>query len=135
MGTQQLLLIAVGLVLIGIMVAIGIFMFKDQSAATNRDEIANDLVNLAAQAQKYYRRPATLGGGANSFGGLMLTRLTSKPVNANGEYTLSPDPAPAGAALITIIGEGTETGNDGENPVQMTMTVTGGDSILIVANN
>jgi hypothetical protein len=135
MGTQQLLLIAVGLVLIGIMIAIGIFMFKDQSAATNRDEIANDLVNLAAQAQKYYRAPATLGGGGSSYGGLTLKRLTSKPVNANGEYTLAPDPAPAATVSITITGEGTETGNDGANPVKATMTVIGGDSILIVANN
>ncbi len=135
MGTQQLLLIAVGVVLIGIMVAIGIFMFKDQSSATNRDQVSNDLLNLAAQAQKYYRRPVTLGGGASSFGGLTLPRLTSKPVNANGEYTLTPDPAPGGTVAITIIGEGTETGNDGENPVKVTMTVTGGDSILIVANN
>jgi len=134
MGTQQLLLIAVGVVLIGIMVAIGIFMFKDQSSATNRDQVSNDLVNLAAQAQKYYRRPATLGGGSSSFGGLTLGRLTSKPINANGEYTLTPDPAPGGAVSITITGEGTETGNDGENPVMMTMTV-GVDSILIVANN
>ncbi|MFN0158409.1 MAG: hypothetical protein ACKVRP_10105 [Bacteroidota bacterium] len=134
MGSQQLLLIIVAVVLIGISVAIGVWMFIDQGAATNRDSISNDLVQYAAQAQKYYRRPQTLGGGNNSFGGLTLSKVTSKSTNANGAYTLSPDPAPATATSVQIIGLGRELGSDGETPLQMTMTVWS-DSILIVADN
>ena len=135
MGTQQLLLIAIGVVLVGIMIAIGIFMFRDQAAATNRDSISADLVQIAAVAQKYYRRPETFGGGGSSFKGLTLSKLTSKPVNANGTYALSPaGPLPPGTSSITIIGTGKELGDDGATGVTLTMTVMA-DSILLVANN
>ena len=134
MGTQQLLLIIIGVILVGIMVTIGIFMFKDQSAATNRDAISNDLVSLAAQAQKYYRRPGVLGGGSNSFGGLTMVKLTNNPTNVDGTFVLTPDPAPSGTRSVSVIGTGTETGNDGATPVAMTMTVWA-DSLIIVSNN
>jgi hypothetical protein len=134
MGSQQLMLIVIGVVIAGISVAIGVWMFIDQSTATNRDEISNDLMQYAAQAQKYYRRPAVLGGGNNTFGGLTLDRITSKPVNANGAYTLSPDPVPPSAASVSISGVGRETGTDGSTPVKLTLTVWA-DSILIVTDN
>jgi Tfp pilus assembly protein PilE len=131
MGTQQILLIVVGLIIVGIMIAIGIFMFKDQAAATNRDSITNDLVQLAAQAQKYYRRPAVLGGGSGSFLNVTLQNLTSKPTNANGTYAISGTPT---QQSVVITGSGLEIGNDGQNPVLVTMTVWS-DSLLMVANN
>lgn len=134
MGTQQLLLIVLVVILLGIMVAAAIFIFRDQSAATNRDELSNDLVHLAAQAQKYYRKPSILGGGSNSFTGLTLSNLTSNPTNANGSYSMTPDPVPAGTLSINIVGTGTETGNDGATPVEVEMTVWA-DSLFMVSNN
>jgi hypothetical protein len=113
MGTQQLLLIAVGLVIIAIMVAIGMTMFHDQAASTNRDEIANDLAHYAAIARAYYRRPAVYGGGNFSFRGLTMLKITSKPKNDNGTYTLAPDPVTGTPDHVTLVGEGTETGLDG----------------------
>ena len=134
MGTQQLLLIILAVILIGIMIAIGMYMFQDQAAATNRDEITNDLVSLAAQAQKYYRRPAILGGGANSFGGLTLAKMTSKPSNENGSYSMTPDPVPGGTTAIVVTGIGTEIGIDGATSVEVVMTVWN-DSLFMVTNN
>jgi len=134
MGTQQLLLIVVGVVIVGIMIAVGLFMFRDQAAATARDSISNDLVALATASQKFYRRPTTFGGGGNSFGGLTMSKLTTKPSNANGDYSLSPDPVPSSTNAITITGVGKELGNDGALPVKLTMTVRA-DSILLVTNN
>lgn len=123
MGSQQLLLIVVGLVLIGIMIAVGMSMFKDQAASTNRDSISNDLVHHAAQAQKYYRRPTVLGGGGNSFNGLTLSHLTKKATNANGDYVLSPDPAGGSDPSVQVTGTGFNTGNDGSSPVQLRATI------------
>jgi hypothetical protein len=134
MGTQQLLLIVLGVVLIGIMVTAGIFLFQDQASATNRDQLSNDLVYLAVQAQKFYRRPTVLGGGSNSFGGLTMAKLTNSASNANGSYSLSPDPVPGGTTAITITGTGTEKGNDGTTPVEIEMTIWA-DSLFMVANN
>ena len=134
MGSQQLLLIVVGVVIVGIMIAVGLFMFRDQAAATARDSISNDLVALATASQKYYRRPSTFGGGGNTFGGLTMSKLTTKSTNANGAYLLTPDPVPASATTITIVGTGVEMGNDGTSSVKLTMTVMA-DSILLVTNN
>ena len=134
MGTQQLLLIILAVILVGIMIAIGMYMFQDQSAASNRDGITNDLVNLAAQAQKYYRRPAILGGGANSFDGLTLAKMTSRPSNENGSYSMTPDPVPGGTTAIVVTGIGTEIGIDGATSVEVVMTVWN-DSLFMVTNN
>jgi Tfp pilus assembly protein PilE len=115
MGQQQLLLIILGVIVVGIAVAVGITMFSDNAISANRDAVSNDLVNLAARAQQYYRRPQALGGGGNSFVGLTLDKLTNMAggKNANGTYTCG---APA-ADNVVITGVGTEM--VGSNPVTM----------------
>lgn len=110
MGQQQLLLIILGVIVVGIAVAVGITMFSDSAISANRDAVSNDLVNLAARAQQYYRRPAALGGGGNSFAGLTadaagLAKLTNRGANANGVYTIS---AAGTATSVEIRGVGTE---------------------------
>ena len=139
MGQQQLLLIILGVIVVGIAVAVGITMFKDNAVSSNRDAITNDLVNLAARAQQYYRRPAALGGGQGAFdaskGGVGLSnisQLTSMKggSNANGSYTLTG----VSATSLQIIATGTETGNDGSNPVKVTMNVWA-DSAKATVNN
>lgn len=121
MGQQQLLLIILGVIVVGIAVAVGITMFSDSAVSANRDAVSNDLVNLAARAQQFYRRPTALGGGGNSFVGLTanvqgLQKLTNMPGgrNANGTYTISS----AGTdAQVEITGVGTEEVSG--NPVTM----------------
>ncbi|MEK7671229.1 MAG: hypothetical protein AAB344_03305, partial [Bacteroidota bacterium] len=93
MGQQQLLLIILGVIVVGIAVAVGITMFTDSAISANRDAVTNDLVNLASRAQQFYRRPSALAGGGNSFVGLTadgpgLAKLTSKSTNANGTYSV-----------------------------------------------
>jgi len=117
MGQQQLLLIILGVIVVGIAVAVGITMFSDNAVNANRDAVSNDLVNLAARAQQFYRRPLALGGGGNSFVGLTadqagLSKLTNMPQgrNANGTYKV----LTAGTAnQVVVEGQGTETAPDG----------------------
>ena len=128
MGQQQLLLIILGVIVVGIAVAVGITMFKDNAVSANRDAVTNDLVNLAARAQQYYRRPTALGGGQGTFAGLSadatgLKKLTSMPngTNANGVYTITG--GGAGQGPVILQGLGVETGNDGTSPVKVVMNV------------
>lgn len=123
MGSQQLLLIVVGVVLIGIMIAVGMSMFKDQTASQNRDSISNDLVHFAVQAQKYWRRPLVMGGGGHSFSGLTLSHIVKQATNSNGLYQLIPDPVGPGLSSVVITGTGFNTGNDGSTPVKVQVTV------------
>lgn len=134
MGTQQLFLIVVGVIIIGVMIVIGLLMFRDQAASSNRDSIANDVTHLSSNAQQYYRRPAMFGGGEGKFDGLTLAKLTSVPDNANGSYSLSPDPVTGNPASVQITGIGRETGHDGTNMVKVVVLVFP-DSIYIDSQN
>ena len=125
MGQQQLLLIILGVIVVGIAVAVGITMFNDSATSANRDAVTNDLVNLASRAQQYYRRPTALGGGGGDFSGLsgsikLLTKTSgTSMINGNGEYVI----LSASSSQITLQGQGNETGNDGSNPVTIVMDV------------
>ena len=85
MGQQQLLLIILGVIIVGIAIAVGITMFSSSSVQANKDAIVNDLNNLAADAYQYRIRPTTMGGGAGSYGGYKVP--TKLQANENGTYT------------------------------------------------
>jgi Tfp pilus assembly protein PilE len=121
MGQQQLLLIILGVIIVGIAVAVGITMFQDNAVNANRDAVSNDLINLAARAQQYYRRPVGLGGGGSSFTtlGTAIAKLTNNPHNDNGDYAITT----GGDQSITITGTGTSKGTNG-SAVTLTCVVT-----------
>jgi hypothetical protein len=122
MGSQQLLLIVVGVVVIGIMVIIGIVMFTDHSAATSRDAISNDLMHAASKAQLYKRRPRIQGGGGGSFVGFNLQMVFRTLSNANGTFAISGTPTDS---LLVIEGVGLMTGYDSVNPLKVSIDVYG----------
>jgi len=135
MGQQQLLLIILGVIVVGIAVAVGITMFTDNAVSSNRDAVTNDLVNLASRAQQHYRRPASMGGGEGAFdnsrGGTALaaiTQLTSKPTNSNGRYAIS---GTVGASSLTLRGVGREVVS-GTDSVEVTMRVTPDSAVATV---
>jgi hypothetical protein len=123
MGQQQLLLIILGVIVVGIAVAVGITMFKDNAVSANRDAVTNDLVNLASRAQQYYRRPTALGGGEGKFDGLTFKMLTSMPggKNPNGTFALASGNTGQGPVILTATG--TEIGFDGTSKVKLQMQV------------
>lgn len=124
MGQQQLLLIVLGVIIVGIAVVVGINVFTAQNTNSNRDAVTSDLTTLASMAQQYYRKPQALGGGDNKFDGFKIPDNMKK--NANGTYTLS---AAAGNEA-TIVGKGTTTVTaGGTDTVTVTMKV-GPDKII-----
>jgi hypothetical protein len=138
MGQQQLLLILLGVVVVAIALAVGIAMFMDNAASANREAVTHDLINLAANARVFYRRPATMGGGDGSFtmggeNGSGLTdirQLTTKPVNANGRYILGA----VTASEITITGIGKELADPNYTDtvmVVMKITPEGATALLV----
>ncbi len=100
MGSQQLLLIVLGVIIVGIAVVVGISIFGSNADQANKDAVTQDLLRMASQAQGYYRKPTMLGGGGNTFTGVALTHLgfaTGVSSNANGSYAVD------GAAGTTCI--------------------------------
>ena len=93
MGQQQLLLIILGVIIVGIAIAVGLSLFSAQSVQSNHDAIINDLNNIAANAYQHYIRPASMGGGANSYDGTGATGAAAYAIpsrmqtNENGTYS------------------------------------------------
>ncbi|MBS3945031.1 MAG: hypothetical protein KGZ42_05995 [Melioribacter sp.] len=116
MGQQQLLLIVLGVIIVGIAVVVGINVFTASSTQANRDAVIADMTNLASLAHQYYRKPQQLGGGGNSFIG--WTVPSQLVTTGNGTYAANPE-----AQQVTIVGTGNEKGNNGTSNVQATMVV------------
>ena len=102
MGQQQLLLIILGVIIVGIAIAVGISMFSSGTVQANKDAIINDLNNLAANAYQYRIRPTTMGGGGGGYTGYAIP--TKLATNENATYA-------AGSISATSI---TFTGTSGQ---------------------
>ena len=85
MGQQQLLLIILGVIIVGIAIAVGLSLFSAQSVQSNKDAIINDLNNIAAHAYQYRIRPASMAGGAGAYTGYTIPSKMAS--NANATYT------------------------------------------------
>ena len=127
MGQQQLLLIVLGVIVVGIAVVVGINLFNANATSANRDGVISDLNNLGAMGQQYYKKPTSMGGGGNTFTGWTIP--TGLDSTANGTYTKT-----VAAQTLTLIGTGNEIGTDGTEKVKATATVTG-NSITVAVDN
>jgi len=94
MGQQQLLLIILGVIIVGVAIAVGISMFSGQSIQSNKDAILSDLNNLGADAYQYKIRPVAMGGGGGVYsasqGGAGYSVKSSGPwgtTNPNATYS------------------------------------------------
>ena len=63
MGTQQILMIVLSVIVVGAAVAVGIQMFDVQATNAQKTAIGADLQNFAGQVLAYMRTPASMGGG------------------------------------------------------------------------
>jgi hypothetical protein len=127
MGQQQLLLIVLGVIVVGIAVVVGINLFNANATSANRDGVISDLNNLGAMAQQYYKKPTSMGGGGNTFTGWLIP--TGLDSTANGTYSPT-----VTASSVSIVGTGTEIGTDGSAKVKATATVTS-TTISVAVNN
>ncbi|MDP8267175.1 MAG: hypothetical protein P9L97_00480 [Candidatus Tenebribacter davisii] len=153
MGTQQILLIVLSVIIVGIAVAVGITMFNAQATNSNRQAIVGDMNNLASSALAFYKTPETHGGAGNVSGwgttptvnkiGMWLGYdwTGTSCSTGNGTYTIT-----LAADVVTIVGCGTMEGNvsafvntpaaNGPGKVQAIMTITGQtDAITMVLQN
>ncbi len=89
MGQQQLLLIVLGTIIVGVAVVVGINMFTTGAVNAERDALLQDVNNIASSAASYWRKPAAIGGGARDFTGVTdVTTFGSDSTNANGVFTM-----------------------------------------------
>lgn len=63
MGQQQLLLLVLGIVIVGIAVLIGLRAFSENQIKSNADGLVNEGIRVANAIQTWALTPETLGGG------------------------------------------------------------------------
>jgi len=127
MGQQQILLVILGVIVVGVAIAVSIAMYQDNAIDHNRAAVIGDLKKLAIKAQQYYSKPTSLGGGGNTFSaltadatGLAQLATTAFTDNANGTYTIKTAGSDSG---IVFEGVGKIGLSDGTYPTY-DMTVT-----------
>ncbi len=97
MGQQQMLLVLLGILIIGIAIAASFGLFESEEIGQNKQAMIHDILNVCIYAKRYYVRPISMGGGSRSFVGFTIpTKLQS---TANGSYSVNPT-----VTDVTLIG-------------------------------
>ena len=142
MGQQQLLLLVLGIVIVGLAVVVGIQAFGENQKKANADAMVNDGVRIASDAQAWALKPTAFGGGNGDFhkgaattGALVsLTDLGyASPytnLNAQGTATSAGYGIAASGAGILITGINTSP----SNTVYVRVCGTGPGDITTVVN-
>lgn len=101
MGQQQLLIVILVTIIVGIATIVAIQTFSKNAQSANIDSVRNDMLTIAAAAQSWYIRPIMMDGGNNSFTGLSFNDFNfpaeaidntdpTKAYNMNGLYVITP---------------------------------------------
>ena len=100
MGQQQLLLVILVTIIVGIATVVAINTFGAAADSANLDAVRQDMAQIAAASQGYYMKPAMLGGGSRSFDNVTFNDFAFaasgidqntglEAVNENGRYVIT----------------------------------------------
>jgi len=126
MGTQQLLLIVLSVILVGVAISVGINMFSSQAYLSNQQAMSAELTNYSTLLIQYYKTPVSMGGAGGIIGNVTttlaanyigLTGANSSATSDNGEFRL----ISLSGNVITLKGLGKE--KKGGNYPLITTTV------------
>jgi hypothetical protein len=122
MGSQQILLIVVGVIIVGIAIAVGFMMFGSGAYAANRSAIAAELQGYGTPLLQYWKLPASMGGASTDTGkvtdvtvaatlGFTLTGEVYSKTSESGEFRVMS----AAGGLVVIAALGSEV-KGGKHP-------------------
>lgn len=92
MGQQQLLLLVLGIVIVGIAAVAGMNSFAEGKNKANRNAATNDAMRIVSGVQSWKLKPASSGGGAGAenFDGVSFTAIGINASNLqDGKYPTS----------------------------------------------
>ncbi len=137
MGNQQILLIILGMIIVGVAVTVAIILVNENAVTANRDAIAADLLNLSVKAQQYYNTPSSMAGGGHTYIGLTadaagMLRLVSPAFsnNGNGVYTIR---TAGTTSQVVIEGLGNVELSDGSFPT-ISCVIRPGNATVTIEN-
>ena len=138
MGYQQMLMLVLCVIIIGISTTIGLEMFGNEMVKFNRKSVISDMNLFAGVANAYYMTPLIMGGGDRSWNvdkmgmwlGYNYDAINNTASTANGTYVFS-----SYGDELTIIGVGNEIGNDGVEFVKATLRYIGRNNEIVTTIN
>lgn len=77
MGTQQMLLLVLGVIIVGIAVAVGITMFVNQSYNSNKESLAAEMVTYPPTVLRFWRSSKLLGGAGGDVNEVSPSRVAN----------------------------------------------------------
>jgi len=100
MGQQQLLLVILVTIIVGIATVVAINTFSSAADSANLDAVRQDVATIAASAQGFYMKPEMLGGGGQEFTNITFGNIAFSAdsvddsdfltaINQNGKYVIS----------------------------------------------
>jgi|SRR5690625_1811949 len=125
MGQQQLLLLVLGIVIVGIAVVAGIQAFSEGKAKAEQDAAISDAMRIISDVQAWKLKPTAFGGGDNgtpadfapggnpvTFAalGINQTNTAGKYETLNGCYSLTG--AETGATIVIERKDGNSCGSE-----------------------
>lgn len=113
MGSQQLLLILVGVIVVGLMVFVGFSVVRNYYETTNRDQLISTLNDLALLAQQHYKKPFEQGGGGGVYTRFAIPRQLRTTIAGNFSASVR-------ATRVDFTATGKEIGRNGRTVVRVT---------------
>lgn len=121
-----MLLIILGIIIVGIAIAIGIQLFRAESINKKRDLLINESSSLAALAMSYYKKSVNFGGGGKTFTGWVIPNQMKTTATGSFYAAVYTD-----SVVITGVGNEVVTGTDS---VKIQTTVLGNRYYSVVVN-
>ena len=106
MGQQQLLMVVLAIIIVGIAIAISVQLFRSNAIESKRDLLIEETTSLATMAIQYYKKPQAMGGGGRSFMGWEIPSQMDSTFNGNFMRAV------VSANEVTITGTGSEAVTD-----------------------
>ncbi|MDD3236149.1 MAG: hypothetical protein PHH43_07460 [Candidatus Cloacimonetes bacterium] len=93
MGAQQILMLVIGVIVVGLAVAVGIVMFNSNAYNANRTAIAADMQGLKIRMSEFWMLPSSMGGANQNTANLQMENVGNSLglSNNDGVYSYSGD--------------------------------------------
>ena len=139
MGTQQILLIVLSVIIVGAAIAVGIQMFNNQAYSSNKSAIAADAQGFATQVIQYYKTPTSQGGvskDATELTDVLISKYigwgdAKTTFNDNGNYRIGEIGNTAAAPSVVIYGLGNESKGSKRSIIKTTINLSTDDVTAI----
>jgi hypothetical protein len=144
MGTQQLLLIVLGVIIVGVAIAVGITIFNNQAYNANQQAVAQELTTYGTMVLQWWKTPESQGGAGQTMIKTGTTAYSADEIataigfnlnptkTENGQFKVTDLVSTVGSETVTLKGLGTEKKTAGSPLITTIVTLPTGSMTVDV---